>query len=285
MVSDTLSWIHGNHTIKFGAEFRRQNSDNFAYTPGTFTFPSITCLPCGSGQRLHGQYFESLQPHLWDRRRSLRTRFLENEADLSPLRWACVMTGTALPRKRRTGSWSSIPPATTPPARRPAGGLGQAYNQSALNFQPRVGLAWDPFQNGKTVVRSAYAIMTDQPTLGLVTGLAANPPYAFPVSLLTHHRCSFRDAGQCVYGRQRGGFSISVAHSYQDAYVSEWNFNIQQQFGHDFGVMLGYFGSKGTDLNIERNYNQPINGVRPYAALSSKQPHRSRIAAVQHSCV
>jgi hypothetical protein len=33
--------------------------------------------------------------------------------------------------------------------------------------------------------------------------------------------------------------------------------------------MAGYFGSKGTDLNIERNYNQPINGVRPYAALSS----------------
>ena len=36
--------------------------------------------------------------------------------------------------------------------------------------------------------------------------------------------------------------------------------------------MAGYFGSKGTDLNIERNYNQPINGARPYPALSAASP-------------
>src|SRR6202011_80246 len=63
-----------------------------------------------------------------------------------------------------------------------SGGPSNAYQQSAKNFQPRVGLVWDPFREGKTLFRAAYAIMTDQPTLGLVTGLAANPPYAFPVS-------------------------------------------------------------------------------------------------------
>jgi hypothetical protein len=36
--------------------------------------------------------------------------------------------------------------------------------------------------------------------------------------------------------------------------------------------MIGYFGTKGTDLNIERNYNQPVNGVKPFAALSASSP-------------
>jgi hypothetical protein len=31
-------------------------------------------------------------------------------------------------------------------------------------------------------------------------------------------------------------------------------------------------GNKGTDLNIERNYNQFVNGVRPYPALSMTSP-------------
>jgi len=36
--------------------------------------------------------------------------------------------------------------------------------------------------------------------------------------------------------------------------------------------MVGYFGIKGTHLNIESNLNQPINGVRPYTALSVSSP-------------
>jgi hypothetical protein len=44
VANDTLSWIHGNHTVKFGGEFRRQNTDNFSYTPGTFSFANITAF-------------------------------------------------------------------------------------------------------------------------------------------------------------------------------------------------------------------------------------------------
>ena len=44
VLSDTLSWIHGNHTIKLGGEERRANTNNFSATPGTFTFPSIAAF-------------------------------------------------------------------------------------------------------------------------------------------------------------------------------------------------------------------------------------------------
>jgi hypothetical protein len=35
---------------------------------------------------------------------------------------------------------------------------------------------------------------------------------------------------------------------------------------------VGYFGSKGTHLILRRNINQPIDGVRPYPALSASSP-------------
>jgi hypothetical protein len=44
VLSDTLSWTHGNHTVKFGGEERRQNSNNITTSPGTFTFPTIAAF-------------------------------------------------------------------------------------------------------------------------------------------------------------------------------------------------------------------------------------------------
>jgi outer membrane receptor protein involved in Fe transport len=271
VVSDTLSWVHGNHAIKFGGEVRRQNTDNFSFTPGTFSFPNInafladqangfTVTNSNRSNRTYGTSVGAFVTDAWKMSRSF-TVTLGVRYD-----WY----GTPTEAENRFVVFD--PTTATLQHVGQQGGLGQAYNQSALNFEPRVGIAWDPFHNGKTVIRSAYAIMTDQPTLGLVTGLAANPPYAFPVSYSPTTAVPFITMANAFTAAGGVVSPFSVAHSYHDAYVSEWNFNIQQQFGHDIGVMAGYFGSKGTDLNIERNYNQPINGVRPYAALSSSSP-------------
>lgn len=64
-----------------------------------------------------------------------------------------------------------------PPTFKPVTPLGQAgYNYLGLqkgiqtdknNIQPRIGVAWDPGANGKTVVRASYGIFYDHPLLGL----------------------------------------------------------------------------------------------------------------------
>jgi hypothetical protein len=64
-----------------------------------------------------------------------------------------------------------------PPTFKPVTPLGQAgYNYLGLekgiqtdtnNIQPRIGLAWDPGANGKTVVRASYGMFYDHPLLGL----------------------------------------------------------------------------------------------------------------------
>jgi outer membrane receptor protein involved in Fe transport len=262
--SDTLSWVHGNHIIKIGGEYRRQNSDNFSYTPGTFSFPSITAFLADQANgftvtnsnrsnRTYGNSIGAFVTDTW-RVKSTVTLTLGLRYD-----WYGTPTEAESRFVVFNPTSDSLQHATTP------------YQQSALNFEPRVGLVWDPFKNGKTVVRTAYAIMTDQPTLGLVTGLAGNPPYAAPISY-TPPAGSFVTLGN-AFPLASGSISpVSIAHNYHDAYVSEWNFNIEQQLGESYGLTVSYVGSKGTDLNLERNYNQFINGARPYPALSPNSP-------------
>lgn len=269
--SDAISWTHGRHTIKFGGEYRLMNSDNFDYTPGTFSFPTIAAFMADqansftvtSSNRSNRTYASSLGAFVMDTWKMTSTFTLTLGVRYD---WY----GTPTEAENR---FVIFDPSTDELQHvGQAGGPSVAYNQSALNFQPRVGIAWDPFKNGKTVIRSAYAIMTDQPTLGLVTGLAANPPNAFPVSYVPTAAVPFVSLSDAFTAAKGSVSPLSIAHGYKDSYYSEWNFNVQQDFGHGYGVMLGYFANKGTDENIEVNYNQLINGQRPYAALSANSP-------------
>jgi Carboxypeptidase regulatory-like domain/TonB dependent receptor-like, beta-barrel len=46
-------------------------------------------------------------------------------------------------------------------------GLQKGIQTDKNNIQPRIGLAWDPAGNGKTVVRASYGMFYDHPLLGL----------------------------------------------------------------------------------------------------------------------
>src|SRR6202034_1925289 len=46
-------------------------------------------------------------------------------------------------------------------------GLQKGIQADTNNIQPRIGLAWDPSGNGKTVLRTSYGMFYDHPLLGL----------------------------------------------------------------------------------------------------------------------
>jgi hypothetical protein len=122
------------------------------------------------------------------------------------------------------------------------------------------------------VLRSAYAIQTDSPNTGQVIPLAQNPPFATPVSFSPTAKVpyvSFTNAYQAAGGIISPN---TITNDYKNDYIQSWNLNVQQQLAKDVSIMVGYFGVKGTHLNIQSNLNQPINGVRPYTALSSSSP-------------
>jgi hypothetical protein len=102
----------------------------------------------------------------------------------------------------------------------------------------------------------------------VVSGTAANPPLTVPLTFAG--RIPLDNA--ITLARAVGLAPQTVDHGYDNAYLQSWNLNVQRELTRDFGLMAGYFGSKGTKLILRRNINQPVAGVRPFAALSPSSP-------------
>src|SRR5215210_851211 len=159
-------------------------------------------------------------------------------------------------------------------------GIAPVYHTNAQNFQPRIGFAWDPFKDGKTSIRGAYAILADQPVTNLVTGNAANPPFATTVALPANTTTQLFNASCQVGCNAVPGSTVSPSSSdpeFDNAYIQSWNLNVQREVRQGLAVTVGYYGSKGTHLRLTRNLNQTflnaaLNPVRPFAALSPNSP-------------
>jgi hypothetical protein len=72
--------------------------------------------------------------------------------------------------------------------------------------------------------------------------------------------------------RPAGLAPATVDPNLRNVTLDSWNVNVQRQLTRDLAATVGYFGSRGRHLRISRNINQPIGGVRPFAAISLSSP-------------
>lgn len=265
VLSDTLNYLRGNHSFKFGGEARRFYNNNFTLDTGSFTFPNVNSFIAGNANSFSvtlGDRSSAIIQNAWGLYVQDNFKVRSNLTLELGLRYDWNMTPS-----ERFNRFVVFDPATRTLVRI-GSGRDKVYEENNKNFQPRVGIAWDPFGDGKTSVRAAYAILADQPVTNIVTPLTSNPPLATPLTF----------AGAVTFANARnvagaaGLAPNTVDPGFNNAYVQSWNLNIQRELGNDLGVTVGYFGTKGTHLRISRNLNQPINGVRPFARLSTSDP-------------
>ncbi|MGI8789097.1 MAG: carboxypeptidase regulatory-like domain-containing protein [Pyrinomonadaceae bacterium] len=120
-------------------------------------------------------------------------------------------------------------------------------NAPKRNFAPRVGLAWDPFGNGKTSIRTGYGIYHEQTLVGIFEqNLISNPPFQETTSL------SQIALNQSLGTNPVAGLTtISVRGEDTDwktPYMQHWSLDVQRQLAKNTIVDVGYYGSKGTNL-------------------------------------
>ncbi|HXG91920.1 MAG TPA: carboxypeptidase regulatory-like domain-containing protein [Blastocatellia bacterium] len=260
VVSDTLSYLRGRHSFKFGGEFRKFFNNNFNRNIGSFGFASVADFLVGRGN--------SFNVTLGDVSSSIATAavgfFVQDNLKWKPnftLELGLRVDSFISPTERfdRFVNFN----AATGALERVSDDQKLYHNTNTL--QPRLGFAWDPFGDGKTSVRGAYAILADQPVTNLVTGTASNPPLATPLTF----NGAIRLDNAITVARAAGLAPSAVDPEFDNAYVQSYNLNIQRQITPSLAVMIGYFGSKGTHLRISRNLNQLRNGVRPFPTISA----------------
>jgi hypothetical protein len=270
VVADTLSWLVGPHSLRLGGEYRQFLNNNFRQGTGSFNLPSVAAFIAGAAN--------SFSVTLGNQSSSIAQGalgfFAQDSYRLNPrlnldlgLRYEWNMTPS-----ERYDRFIVFDPQTNSLLRVGAD-IDKVYNENNQNFQPRVGFAWLPFANDETVVRGAYGVYVDQPMTSIVTGLSGNPPLGIP---LTFSGAINFDNALNVAG-PAGLAPVSIDQDFENAYVQSWNLNVQREF-FDTALMLGYLGSKGTQLITRRNINQPVDGARPFPALSPASPILPRAA-------
>jgi outer membrane receptor protein involved in Fe transport len=132
-------------------------------------------------------------------------------------------------------------------------------NPTTKNFEPRIGLAWDPFHDGKTAVRAGF-------------GMFDVLPLAYEFGLNTAATAPFQIIGTAPGATLGSGPNPNVSfipqqirNRFIDAHpkradVLNWNFNIQRQLAEGMTLMVGFVGSRSVHLSAA---SDDVNLVQP----------------------
>ncbi len=157
----------------------------------------------------------------------------------------------------------------------------QTYSKK--DFGPRFGAAYDLFGDGRTIVRGGYGIFWNMSTGGTSSSKAQNPPFLQSTTLTTTFGNTLRlqdglppppgvDPNREPAGTTRSAFDVN----FRDAYAHNFNVNVQRQLGSLYMMEVAYAGSRGRQLPLKHDSNQPVAtlGVtnsdvnRPYIRVS-----------------
>ena len=269
-VGDTATYLHGNQVIKFGGEVRRVKHYGFSQDPGRFTYPSIAAFQQGFGS----SFSTTLGLQAFNVYVNAIGAFVQDSISAGPnikldlgLRYDYLPSPT-----EQDDQLVAFDPATASLIRIGTNGFDQV-TKNGSDFQPRVGVIWNPTGDGRTVVRGAYAIMINQSNTGYFTGETGNPPVVNPLSSQAAGTAASNIKIDSA-ATQAGAAALAPTFTdpnFLPARTQSWNVNVEREFGGT-GLMVGYFGSHGDRLRIPINLNQftvPGGTVRPYPRLSA----------------
>jgi len=134
-------------------------------------------------------------------------------------------------------------------------------NPTKTNFEPRVGVSWDPFGNGKTSVRAGFGMFDVLPlTYQFNLAEVSAAPFESVGSVTTLPAGSFPSGAVPLVQQASALRTTYLQFDPPRNYVMQWNFSIQRELTHNLVLMAGYTASRGIH-NAMRSTD--ANGVIP----------------------
>ena len=282
--SDDVDWIRGKHHLSLGVDWihNQLNTIGAAFENGVFTF---------NGQSTGDAMADFLLGRLSDFTQGNPTggNFRQNYLGLYGhddirvnsklavhvgLRWEPFFPehdifgrGSSFSRADfNSGTRSSVY------VNAPAGilfqgdqGVPSGYtNRHWANFEPRIGLAWDPFGNGRNSIRASYSVGYDTPEIFYESRFETNAPFGSSIDIPTPagglsnpyqgypggnpFPLPFPPVKTAPFPPE--GVYVVQPINLRPTYMQQWNLSYERQVGKDWMVSVSYVGNKTTHLWI-----------------------------------
>jgi hypothetical protein len=313
---DNVTFLRGRHSLKVGFNFRRNQASQlpipvaifgnyqftgafsgFSYADFLLGIPQITrrvtpqsrTYGRNSVYSAYAQDDFKLHPNL-TLNLGLRYEWMNPFADrydrmfnFDPATgYLVVPTETVLRRDISPLFPSSIRIVTADQTGFPRRGLRTADGN---NFDPRLGLAWRPFGQARTVLRGGFGVFHNNLSSSTFRSLSNGGPFISNESFtnrVTNGVPLFQFPEPFLAVGSLGAQDITgVVTNLFNPYTLQWNLTAEQQVGAN-AVRLSYLGTRSINLLYRRNFNQPLPSTLPFDNNRRPYPQYRNITLVDN---
>jgi len=137
------------------------------------------------------------------------------------------------------------------------------------NYDPRIGIAYRPFRDNKTVFRAGFGIFTQTP-LGQLAydfiGIPLGAPYIYSNNNSGVPLFTFPATSPTSQALQYGGtgFYDGMSPNFRDPQTAQWNATIERQVTSNLAARITYSGMNSYRMNVKEDYNAIPPSTQPY---------------------
>ncbi|HKN35832.1 MAG TPA: carboxypeptidase regulatory-like domain-containing protein [Terriglobales bacterium] len=282
---DNLSWVKGNHTLKFGIEGRKYISPQLFiqrsrgdYEWSTLAGYALDQVPDGIAQRSVGSVGYNGDQYgifwyvndIWKVRPNFSLNLgVRYEYTSTPYGWT----------QQKMNAIANVPGLIT----------FDSPRAPKADFMPRVGFAWSPGTIGNTSVRGGFGMGYDvlydnigtlsrPPQIGsTIDCTGGGPPCSSTAFLANGGIPPGGGTGITILDQAtaRAWTSSYLPNDVKYPYSLQWNLGVQHVFAKDYTAEVRYVGTRGVHLNTQNIINYvdmvtPTNSVPTYLQVPSQ---------------